>query len=451
LTIGDTIYIEQYNTTDQIILEDPTDPSIAFDNRGFLFKVDNTDIVSIDEEGAIKPKLEGATRVDVISRADANFSTAFILKVWKDYHKVDRIEISREIASAVVEKDYTLNLTPYVFIYPGHATNQKLHFSVIEGSEYGDVSDAGIITGKAEGTVKIRVETDNTGHPEDEIHRKEFSVTAVNEIRITAIQVADGLDGIDLRLGEKLLLDSLASVLPANVNPNNRALNFEVTGPNSAGKISIDPETHILTAIGAGNNARIKISSVRNPSITKTILVSVNASKKDLTNRFWSVNTSIVYSNGQNYVTDGNTGKPEHMFDENGATYLALVKPGKTHESIYTTPQNHTLYFVVDMHFPLSFNAIRWSHRNSGNLDVPLRVWGIDIYGSLDGDTWELLGYDLRIPYTGEEDKAKDPEFKRYINLKQQYTYRYVKVEITNYSKTTNNTVQIAEFGLSNQ
>jgi hypothetical protein len=456
LTNGDdTVRIEQYNTTDRIILEDPDDPSVAFDNRGFIFKVGNADVVSISDEGAIKPKFEGATRVEVVSRADASFSTSFILKVYKDYHKVDRIEISREVTNAVVEKDYTLNVVPYVFIYPGHATNQKLHFTVIDGSQYGEVSDEGIVTGRGEGSIKIRVESDNTDHPEDEILSKEFSITAVNEILITGIQTAVGLDAITLGLGEKLILDSLANVLPLNVNPNNQALDFEVSGTSSQSKISIDPETHILTAIGAGTNARVKITSVRNPAVTKTITVNVDASKKDLTNRFWSVNTSIVYSDGKNYVPDlngsTNTGKPEHLFDENGATYLCLAKPGKTVEEIYATPSDHTLYFVVDMHFPNSFNAVRWSHRSSGTFDVSLRVWGIDVYGSLDGDTWDLLDYNLSVPYTGTGDTAKDPEFKRYIRLKQQFTYRYVKVEIINYSKTANNTVQIAEFGLSNQ
>lgn len=59
------------------------------------------------------------------------------------------------------------------------------------------------------------------------------------------------------------------------------------------------------------------------------------------------------YSNGQNYVTDGNTGKPEDILDGKQSTYLSMIKPGKSMGAyVGTTDPN----FTVDMQQPQTFN-----------------------------------------------------------------------------------------------
>ena len=46
-------------------------------------------------------------------------------------------------------------------------------------------------------------------------------------------------------------------------------------------------------------------------------------------NRFyWTVTTQTADDYG--YVPDGETGLPEHLFDGDAGTFLALVKPGKS-------------------------------------------------------------------------------------------------------------------------
>ena len=115
-------------------------------------------------------------------------------------------------------------------------------------------------------------------------------------------------------------------------------------------------------------------------------------------------------------------------------------------------PKGQINSFIVDMLSPISFRSMYWSHR-SGNSFTYLRVWALSIEGSNDGETWAMLKSEVKLPDTyGVDHVAVD---KRYdIALDGQYEYRYVKVNLTNWSDnsggaTSGNTMQMSEFGLS--
>lgn len=436
---GNTLRIEQYNT-DQIMLEDPNDSTVVYDNRGFQFKVADESIVKIAEDGAITPVAKGTTEVDIISRADANLSTSILIEIHKDYHPVERILITSAAKKALIEKGYELDIAPLIFVLPGHADNKKLHFSLDEASKaFANITDEGIITGISAGVINIHIVSDDNPSV-----TADLQLNVVNEIEVTSIVLHKNLNNGTIYVGEKFPLDLINSTLPTNVREENRKLTYTITSGTSI--ISIDSE-NVLTALSPGT-AEVKIESKY--GITNQFTINVGAENTDLTRLFWGVNTNIIYKNGQNYVTDGSTGKPGDMFDGKTNTFLSLRKPGKG-SGDYAVPSNHINSFTVDMLTPAKFKSLYWRHRNFSY--TRLRVWGITVEASNDGENWTTIKQGIQIPGTyGAGDAVDD---KRYdITLNNQYEYRYVRVVLTNWSDnsggaTTGDNMQIGEFGLS--
>jgi hypothetical protein len=82
-----------------------------------------------------------------------------------------------------------------------------------------------------------------------------------------------------------------------------------------------------------------------------------------------------------------------------------------------------------------------------------LRVWGINLEGSLDGETWKRLQSDILLPNTAGAENGNDPN-RHDIPLSSEHEYRYVKVIFTQWSDnsggaTSGSTMQVGEFGLS--
>ena len=65
---------------------------------------------------------------------------------------------------------------------------------------------------------------------------------------------------------------------------------------------------------------------------------------------------------------------------------LSIRKPGKGFE----TPAGAKIFFTIDMGQQYPFNYFSWHHRGD-NVSVGLRGSKVDIYGSLDGETFDLI------------------------------------------------------------
>ena len=444
---NNTLRIEQYNT-DQIMLIEPNHPDIVFDNRGFVFAVEDESIVIVQEDGSIQPVSKGVTKVDITFRSDARLATSIFIEVYKDYHAVERILVTSFTKNQLIEKGFTLDIAPEILIFPGHADNKLLHYSLDEASKtFASITEDGVITGIEPGIIQVHIVSDD--NPDVTV---DFEMTVVNEILITDVTLHTKLNNVTLKLGERVDLNKVTGVLPSNVNVVNRNLTFELL--EGAGVVTIDPETNVLTAV-SGGSARIKVTSKND--ISKEFAINVDAAKKDLTPAFWEVHSTIVYSNGSDYVLDGTTGKPEDMFDENTGTFLSLTKPGKTYNNC-VTPAGYPLGFTIDMQQPCEFNSFRWNHRTS-NSYVYLRVFAVTVEGSDDGEEWETIVTEQPIPNTYEvsavnRDAAIQDPLRHDIALPGTFEYRYVRVIYTNWSdnsggSTSGSTLQVAEFGLS--
>ncbi len=440
--IDGVLHIEQYNT-DKLLIEELTNPELVLDSKAFIYTVEHDSILKIEDDGNLLPQSIGQTKVDIVFRANSNLRTSIIVDVYKDYHPVEYLMASSAVGNLLIEKGYTLNLAPYIFVFPAHADNKTLHFSLDEPSKaFASITDEGVITGIAQGTINVHIVSDENPNANLDV-----SLNIVDEIEITDLLLNPKLDGITMGLDERINLNKVFTILPSNVNERNRTLSYNIVSGSDV--VRIDVVNNQLITIGGGTAV---IEVITKNEISKEFTIHVDPEIQDLTRTFWEVETSILYGTGLNYVVDGATGKPEDMFDDNGATFLSLVKPGKTFSGS-TGPEGTLNYFVVDMQVETKFNSLRWNHR-SNHASTYLRVWGIKMEGSNDGENWEIINENIELPNT--KGAADGNDTKRYdIALGAEYEYRYVKVTLTKWSdnsggSTSGSTMQIGEFGLSN-
>ena len=223
--------------------------------------------------------------------------------------------------------------------------------------------------------------------------------------------------------------------MPANAG--NKTLNYTVEGD----KDIVSIENGILKIEKEGT-ATIKVAATDGSGVTADLKI-IGSGTEPFIRDGWSVETSIKYSNGNGYVVDGSTGKPEDMFDGDASTFLSLVKPGKSYSGS-TTPADHQLYFVVDMGVEQSFNYFTWAHRAGNSYDY-LRVWGISIEGSNNGKDFTEIQSNIDIPHASNTDEIK-------IEIPES-TYRYIKVKLVKWSdiaggSTSGSSMQIGEFNV---
>lgn len=443
---GDTLFIEQDNKTDIIMLEEPDNPDITFNNRGFLFTIHDDNIVAIDEEGAITPLSRGVTQVDIVSRTAKTLKTTIFVKVYKQYAAVEEIVVPENLKNLVIEIGVPYDLSKDVIVKPVNADNKKLHFSLDETSkQYAEITDEGIITGiKATGSrnkAAVNIISD-----EFDTITTQWKIQVVDEIIITNVNLLAGLDGAEISVGEVLDLNLCTSVEPSNVKEENRKLTFELLEGNGV----VELTNGVIRTIKTGTaklKAKAKEQGGKQVSTEFTIIVKEGLT--DFTRLLWTVKTSVDYI----YVPDGTTGKPQDMFDNSTTTFLSMVKSGKAYNE-YATPADHTPYFIVDMKSAQRFNYVRWNHR-SNNTNINLRVWGFDLAGSNDGETWTSIKKDIIIINKDEKDKELpygNNSKTHHIDVPQS-EYRYVKIIYSNWSDkalgaTDGYTLQVAEFGL---
>jgi hypothetical protein len=391
----------------------------------------------------VNKSIKDMRRISFFSTVAIGAILCFCLSGCKDDD--DTVKIS---AISVIEATYTnsimqlslkdnatLQLTP--FIMPQDAANKTLTYSN-KHKEIMDVSESGLITAKAIGTDTLTVSaTDGS----DVKVSYRVNITD-HKVKATGITVSSDGRNHELKIGSASFdLAAHVTVTPADTwdkTVTYQSLNEAIVTVTANG---------IVSPVGVGATVvRITITDGSNISTDCNFTVKDLVIRKvDIDRAAWTVTTSVDY----NYVPDGTSGLPEHMFDNNAATFLSIVKPGKTYNSL-TTPVDHVLYFIVDMKAKKAFDYIRWNHR-AANANNYLRVWGINIAGSNDGITFADIQANVEIPTNSRTENIADATTYQ-IDIPES-EYQYVKVTITKWSDnsggaTSGGTVQIGEFGL---
>jgi hypothetical protein len=179
----------------------------------------------------------------------------------------------------------------------------------------------------------------------------------------------------------------------------------------------------------------------------------------------WTVTTQTATN--YEFVPDGTTGRPQDILDDNPATFLSLVKPGKSFGSIETQPAGIIPSFTIDMQYEQAFDSLKWRHRSTHSYNY-LRVYGIMLEGSNSGMETDFtqIGPDtIWIPnaggYSGSFAVA---DLNTYAIAIPSSYYRFVRVKPIVWSDVymggehpeypeagakAGSTMQIAEFSLS--
>lgn len=266
----------------------------------------------------------------------------------------------------------------------------------------------------------------------DEKHQVQFSIKQQDAPPTLVTNILTLDMPASIRMNETLNLNEATSVLPENASY--KTLKFTVA-EGSEEKIQISDDG-ILSCIGGGT-AIIDITTTDGSGITAQASIEIiNEVIFNPISEKWTVDTSVTYTKDgkkTNYVPDNTSGKPEHLFDDNTATFLSLPKINATNKKVATW-KNDEIYFIIDMKTQQEFNFFVLKHRTGGGSSV-LYLQKAKIYGSNDNVQFTQIGNEITIK-SGTN------------NLTETGKYRYVKVQYTGYTTTSGNTVQIGEFNL---
>lgn len=317
------------------------------------------------------------------------------------------------------------------------------------------VSSTGLITGVTTGEAILYVKS--VEYP---------NLTAIVLVKITdryydvtEIEIAAEYKNFTMLLGDVVDLSFYITVKPDNAS--NPALIFE----SSNDEVVTVSEIGVMKALTIGSSIiKIKPADGSGVAIECTITVKT-ASYPSFDRSDWTVITSTETNYG--YVADKTsdnrvTGMPEDMFDDDAATFLSLVKPGKSYNPVPTQSADFMPSFTVDMKISQTFDFIKWRHRQ-GNSYNYLRVFGVDISGSNDGTNFSLINLTgtVWIPNSGGYTESISlPDLTDYNIRIQESTYRYIKITFVMWSDIYNShhtdylgtgaklgsTMQVAEF-----
>jgi hypothetical protein len=341
-----------------------------------------------------------------------------------------------------------------VEILPKNAKNQKVIFSNLR-PDLLTVTETGLLKPKAFGTDTLTVgATDGSG-----VSTRFTVVISDHMVKATDINVTAAGSNFELKInGNSFDLGACVSLSPEDT------WNKTVTYTSNDESIATVTAAGIVNPVNIGATT-ITIRTTDGSNLSKDVNVVVRdlvIRKIDINRADWTVTTQTA--TGYEFVPDGTTGLPQHLLDENPATFLSLVKPGKSYSPIPSQPADFIPSFTVDMKAQKTFDYLIWQHRSSNAYNY-LRVFGVNIEGSNDGSSFTPVNATgiLWIPnkggYAGSVGTS-DPDLYR-IDIPSS-TYRYVRISLAMWSDIydsqhpdspgagakSGSTMQIAEMGL---
>lgn len=294
---------------------------------------------------------------------------------------------------------------------------------------------SGYIGGK--GKICVRVERSEDVHGRtasmDLTYDTSHKVTiTVNQGKAPVVSVTgfddSGIPGT-IGQGESLDLNEAVTVLPTNASF--KTLTFEIV----SGEEYVALSGSTVIGIEPGE-ATIKVTAtsdteVVGAGISTEVTVKVKGDRK-LDRSKWTVKTI----DGLAFCPDATiNGSPECLLDGKTGTCYSICKPGKSYGGT-STPSDATIGFILDLQTVQKFNYVIWTHRNTSQ--TMLQVWGARLLGSNDGtDFTEIRTITLAQNVTAQT-----------VELGKTAECRYLRVEYTDFNKSSGSSAQVAEFQL---
>lgn len=411
---------------------------LPFNAATYMYELGDNSIATVDYKGVLSLLKPGETTLAVRHRADKQIAAECTLKVVAS--KIHDLVVTPEV---VIGTDEPVDLSQYVSIMPWSADIRAVSYAVKPG--YEDVVafvEGSVIQGLGIGEAMVEIRSTDGLDVVKEMKLVVKGSTPVEQIKLN--EEADKINGQELLVAQMFDLSSIVTILPENAADKR----MKYTILSGADCVSISEDGILTTTAGSADNVEIQISPLDEELNAGVAPVSIAFTIKSWNEREnWTVSTSIIYSSGNNYSDDKGEGKPEFIFDDNLASFLSLVKPGKSYGSDKAAAADVPLYFVVDMGMPQTINYFLWGNRSS-NTNTYLRAWGISLFGSNDGENFETIEENIVLDYQAKDLMTYDIPVS---------TYRYIKVQYTDWSdkhdtalggSTLGSTIQVAEFNV---
>jgi hypothetical protein len=291
------------------------------------------------------------------------------------------------------------------------------------------VDENGLITAVGAGSAVLTVTPANNA----DIRATCMVVVYNPDQKVTSVAFDESLLDLYIEAGTVLELADKVTVLPADALLSDvefTSSNEAVATVNEYGRVwihTLGDATITARAIDGSN-----VEGTMN--IHARVMANIPFDRTD-----WTVTTSH-----QHYVESDGTvvGDPALLFDDNTNTCIGLVKPGKTLAGI-SVPAGDEVFFVVDMKEQKEFNFLQLSHRQNNTYDT-IRFKGVSVFGSNDeGDDKTFTTILDNVTVSSGTSVVHVP-----FVLEQSHTYRFVKVQLTGYTTSSGNTVQMSEFNV---
>lgn len=287
------------------------------------------------------------------------------------------------------------------------------------------VSNSGLITANAIGDAILYVSSTNY-----ENLKLRVLVRITDRVYdVTSVVLDEQFVNLTIAIGTTIDLSTKTSVLPANAtNPKLEYSSSDIT-------VVTVSELGVIKALANGS-ATIKISSTDQSNKYAECKIDVKESTyAPLDRSNWTITAS--HSIPDDAAISNST---ESLLDGDTKTCLSLIKPGKSYAGI-SVPVTDAVFFIIDLKAESIFDYLEITHRSSNSYEY-LRPYAYRIWGSNDGVNFEQI----------VEDAPGQPKLLNFkLQLPFKFTYRYVKVEYSNWDTKSGSTLQLSEINLGSK
>lgn len=390
-----------------------TPRNVRINSQEFLYEIEDETVATIDENGLLTMKKEGETKLTVKLAVRPEIATSCTLDIRPVV--VNKLHVPEQI---VVKQGKTKDITEEISVMPSIA-NYVLNYHV-EDESVATISEEGMITAVKEGNTIITVSTTDGSNISETIN-----LTVEGKKYITEIQLPENeINNSIFKVGDNFDIGANTKILPEDAEEPTVVYSVK-TG---ADIVSITPEG-VLSCNKVGS-AVILAEAQDGSEVTKEMTVNVYNG-----NIVWGDSRS-TWSVEAPWITDGSTGKSDHILDGKNNTFLSIRKPE------YPNAPNKEIYFIVDTKAKTKFNMIYYEHRHQTHY---LAANKIEISGSDDGSTFTLIRGEIETPFNVNEENKYIHEIKI-----RDSEYRYIKVKVTDWvpftGGITGTAISIAEF-----
>lgn len=401
-----------------------TPNNVRINSQEYLYEIEDETIATVDENGLLTMKKEGETKLTVKLAVRPEVSTSCTINVKPIV--VNKINVPSEITmkyGTVIDLKERIKITPAI-------ANCELTYSIAD-EDIATIDNEGVITaGLNGGNTIITITTTDGSNISETVNLTVEGKKFITEI----ILPADLVESKDFTVGQALNIAKFTTVLPEDAEEPEK-IKYSIKEGDKYVSVT---EDGTVTCNAEGTATIIAEATDGNKDkVTSEITINVIAAGNGWFERaLYTVDTSCRYSDGLNYIPDGNTGKPEHILDGNFSTYLSVKKP----EAQDPGNPEKEIFFIVDLGGITTFNTVGYEHRHLNNT---LAASKIEISGSNDGNLFTIIKNDVEVPYSATPYS---------IELGTQ-NYRYIKVKATDwipYTGSTGSSLQVAEFNIGN-